>query len=517
MMAFQSNKWRIIVLPLCLIPLLGMMGWLTWRLEIRERASADNEQRVQLASWTQLAIREIDAFGTSFLADEQSRWNDLHDLMDEGGSVDPGQNRLLGNLALTTLSENKPNYVRGYLMILPDGRIDSPASDPSWLAQVRANPQLGTELLVSMKEHGKELGQGEEILGSFVIFWQGHDLFALRKAHSLHGPCMEGIAFGWPELRQTLLQRVGNKLPKCDIYPLWQALDHSDADGVKSQILPIVFSPGDELVEGTKPNLAILHQSLIIAWGILLCSVAGLVVLVMALIRLERKQRDFVSTVTHELRTPLTTLSLHAEMLEEGLVAEEKKPNYYASMLSECRRLDHLIENVLSYARLQRGGARPKRDSVTGEELFDPIAEQMREQLKKANVSFSYTISHPARVRLIHTDAMAVEQIISNLTTNAIKYASEVPQPEVQLQVVLDMHSVLVWVRDNGPGIPPKMKRQIFQPFRRLDNALGSRQPGVGLGLAYSRDLARSLGGNLKLESSSLGGATFLLVLPLSL
>ena len=136
--------------------------------------------------------------------------------------------------------------------------------------------------------------------------------------------------------------------------------------------------------------------------------------------RLEQRRGDFVSAVTHELRTPLTSFSLYTEMLEDGMVPEQKKPEYYANMQRECRRLEHLIENVLSYSRLQRNAIRRARDTLTCQELFEPIAEKIERRLREADISFSFALAQPIRILPIHTDAVSVEQIMDNLTSNAI-------------------------------------------------------------------------------------------------
>ena len=98
---------------------------------------------------------------------------------------------------------------------------------------------------------------------------------------------------------------------------------------------------------------------------------------------------------------------------------------------------------------------------------------------------------------------------MDNLTSNAIKYAKG-ENAKVQLTVQA------VRFRDNGPGISPKNRKLVFKPFRRTKDATNSRKPGVGLGLALARDTARSLGGDLKLEFGTLGGASFLLTIPKS-
>ena len=166
-----------------------------------------------------------------------------------------------------------------------------------------------------------------------------------------------------------------------------------------------------------------LTWTLTLIWSMVLLGAAGVIWLMLGTFRLEQRRGDFVSAVTHELRTPLTSFSLYTEMLEDGMVPEQKKPEYYANMQRECRRLEHLIENVLSYSRLQRNAIRRARDTLTCQELFEPIAEKIERRLREADISFSFALAQPIRILPIHTDAVSVEQIMDNLTSNAIKYA----------------------------------------------------------------------------------------------
>ena len=139
-----------------------------------------------------------------------------------------------------------------------------------------------------------------------------------------------------------------------------------------------------------------LTWTLTLIWSMVLLGAAGVIWLMLGTFRLEQRRGDFVSAVTHELRTPLTSFSLYTEMLEDGMVPEQKKPEYYANMQRECRRLEHLIENVLSYSRLQRNAIRRARDTLTCQELFEPIAEKIERRLREADISFSLPWPSPS-------------------------------------------------------------------------------------------------------------------------
>ena len=130
----------------------------------------------------------------------------------------------------------------------------------------------------------------------------------------------------------------------------------------------------------------------------------------------EKLRSNLLRAISHDLRTPLTSFSLYTEMLEDGMVPEQKKPEYYANMQRECRRLEHLIENVLSYSRLQRNAIRRTRDTLTCQELFEPIAEKIDRRLREAGISFSFALAQPIRILPIHTDAVSVAVSYTHLT-----------------------------------------------------------------------------------------------------
>ena len=230
---------------------------------------------------------------------------------------------------------------------------------------------------------------------------------------------------------------------------------------------------------------------------------------------MERRRSDFVSAVTHELRTPLTSFSLITEMLRNNNLTKEKTDEYHETLYHETRRLGHLVENVLAFAKLSRGKVRGRCDSGLCRELlsaqFEKIASRLREN------GFKVHITHDKRCDIVtlHTDLLSLEQILTNLADNAVKYAATAAAPAVNISVVRSHNTLGIRFTDNGPGIPQELQKSIFQPFSRSAKAEQGRKPGIGLGLALARDMARSIGGDLTLEKSSDAGTTFLLTLPI--
>jgi signal transduction histidine kinase len=251
-----------------------------------------------------------------------------------------------------------------------------------------------------------------------------------------------------------------------------------------------------------------------------LLAAAAAAALLHGTLALSERRAAFVSAVTHELRTPLTTFKLYSEMLAEDMVTEPaQRKKYLATLSAEAARLGHLVENVLSYARLERGQARQHREHLSVRELVERLAPRLAERAEMAGLALAPDTTAPAADAGLEIDVAAVEQILFNLVDNACKYAGpDAADRTIHLEVRPapgPSRFATLRVRDHGPGLSKEAARRLFQPFSRSTAAAARGVPGVGLGLALSRRLARSLGGTLSHDSEITDGAAFLLRLPL--
>src|SRR5262245_32720620 len=152
----------------------------------------------------------------------------------------------------------------------------------------------------------------------------------------------------------------------------------------------------------------------------MLLAVAAVMMLLHGALSLSERRGAFVSAVTHELRTPLTTFRMYTEMLADGIVAdEEKRANYLATLRREAERLSHLVENVLAYARLERGSARSRVESFTVQELIERVKGRLAERAEQAEMNFSVKAKESELRTTVRADATAIEQILFNLIDNA--------------------------------------------------------------------------------------------------
>jgi signal transduction histidine kinase len=231
--------------------------------------------------------------------------------------------------------------------------------------------------------------------------------------------------------------------------------------------------------------------------------------------RLAQQKTDFVSNVSHELKTPLTSIRMFADMLAEGRVAEpEKQATYLRIISAESARLTRLINNVLDFARMERGAPAGEHHPCDLVEAAREVVETCLPHLQGASVSLAFEVEAESLPLLGDRDALS--QIILNLISNAEKYGGGEIVVRVRRQDGPSGPLGCVDVLDRGPGIAAKKVETAFSPFQRLDDSLASGIPGSGLGLTLARRMARAHGGDITYQPRAGGGSCFTLALPLS-
>jgi signal transduction histidine kinase len=170
------------------------------------------------------------------------------------------------------------------------------------------------------------------------------------------------------------------------------------------------------------------------------------------------------------------------------------------------------VENVLSYARLERGRARGRTETVRLADLVGRIGPRLAERAGQAG--FEFVVEGAGADATVRADPSAVEQILFNLVDNACKYAAGAADKRIHLVAVAAGGRAALEVCDHGPGLSARDARRLFRPFSKSARDAANSAPGVGLGLALSRRLAREMGGDLTLIPRPDDGACFALFLP---
>jgi PAS domain S-box-containing protein len=225
-----------------------------------------------------------------------------------------------------------------------------------------------------------------------------------------------------------------------------------------------------------------------------------------------RAKTGFLAAMSHELRTPLNAIAGYAQLMQEGVGGEvsEQHREYLARIRSSQQHLLGIVNDLLNYSRVEAGGITYEREPVAAREVVNSVMAMVTPQVERKRLRLEHGTCPPDVVAI--ADRLKVEQIVLNLLTNAVKFTPE--GGTISVFCGRDGRMVRIVVRDNGPGIPADKLEAIFDPFVQLGRTLTSTHEGAGLGLAISRDLARAMNGDVRVESVEGYGATFTLSLP---
>ncbi|HJU69441.1 MAG TPA: ATP-binding protein [Gemmatimonadaceae bacterium] len=227
-----------------------------------------------------------------------------------------------------------------------------------------------------------------------------------------------------------------------------------------------------------------------------------------------RAKSEFLAVMSHELRTPLNAIGGYVELMEMGVRGPVTEAQYtdLARIKRSQAHLLGLINEVLNYTRIEAGAMRYDIAPQSAEDLIATIEPIVAPLLRAKGLSFQRENGRP-EYRVL-ADVERVGQIFINLLSNAVKFTP--PGGSVTLRCEPEGDRLAFHISDTGIGIPADQIESIFDPFVQVNTRLTRTEEGIGLGLAISRDLARGMGGDLKVESREGVGSTFTLTLPLA-
>ena len=247
--------------------------------------------------------------------------------------------------------------------------------------------------------------------------------------------------------------------------------------------------------------------------ALLMLLVAGCMAYMLRIIfrqkRISEVKNDFINNMTHELKTPITNISAVLEaMLDFDIISDEQKSRRYLKTAgNELSRLSDIVEKVLHIAAFER------EEVILKPERFD-VSQMIKGAVSRFSINQQAEIQYKNELEssLIKADPLHFEHLLNNLIDNAVKYGGT--PPVVQILTREDESNVLLSISDNGAGIAPIHKDQIFDKFFRIPNEQLYRVKGFGLGLSYVKKIIDLHGGQIDIESSSGHGSTFLLSIP---
>ena len=238
---------------------------------------------------------------------------------------------------------------------------------------------------------------------------------------------------------------------------------------------------------------------------------------VTALKEAERLKDDFVGIAAHELRTPLAAIKGYAQMLTrqasrgKGQELADWQTEAIEAIDQSTNRLVELTDDLLDVTRLQGGRLELHSEPADLVALLQRVINRLRISSDKHTLIFTATPEHIVAI----IDRQRIEQVITNLINNAIKYSPDGGNIEITVCEKLESHQAMLSVRDFGIGIPHDQQGHIFGRFMRADNAREREIKGTGLGLYLCRELVERNGGRIWFESTEGQGSTFCVLLPL--
>jgi signal transduction histidine kinase len=221
---------------------------------------------------------------------------------------------------------------------------------------------------------------------------------------------------------------------------------------------------------------------------------------------LARLKTDLVATVSHELKTPLAGMRVLVDTLLEEPANDPVRTREYLQLISKVNaRLSRLIDNFLTFSRMERGRSRFEFAEARPEDLVRAAVESVGDR-------FPVEVSVDPRAPAVRADSDAMVTVLLNLLDNAYKYSVE-PR-HIELSADDDGGRCRFTVKDNGIGIAPRQQKKIFRSFYQVDRNLTRQPGGVGLGLSIVEFIVKAHGGTISVESRPGSGSRFVVLLP---
>ena len=225
--------------------------------------------------------------------------------------------------------------------------------------------------------------------------------------------------------------------------------------------------------------------------------------------RLERVRQEFLSNVSHELKTPLTAIVAFVETLEAGALDDrENSERFLAIIRKNAARMQNLIDDILELSAIEAGNVGVKAEEIELSPLINDVIMSLGAKASSRGITVSNHVAHDT---IVFVDPRRLEQMLTNLVDNAIKFNRDGGMVTISCEAGIRTR---ILVKDTGEGIPGQHLERLFERFYRVDRARSRDMGGTGLGLAIVKHLARAHGGEVRVRSELGKGSTFEIDLP---
>jgi signal transduction histidine kinase len=230
--------------------------------------------------------------------------------------------------------------------------------------------------------------------------------------------------------------------------------------------------------------------------------------------KLDELKSNFLNVTSHELRTPMSSIKGYVQMMLKNMLGtiNDEQSKALNVILRNTNRLDNLIQDILDISRLESGSMKFIAEKTNIKEMLTEIGETMSLAASEKNISLQINASDDLPIILI--DQYRIKQVIMNLINNSIKFSAE--NTTITVKGFVEDDKTIIQVIDQGRGIPKEKQENVFDTFYQVDGGMDRKFGGAGLGLAISRGIILTHGGNIWVESSGIpgDGTTFSFSIP---
>jgi two-component system phosphate regulon sensor histidine kinase PhoR len=223
---------------------------------------------------------------------------------------------------------------------------------------------------------------------------------------------------------------------------------------------------------------------------------------------INRKQNNFLLSVTHELKSPLASIQLQLETLQHRSLSSDQQQAILSGALEDTKRLHTLVENILVTARIDNHSYTLQKESFDLNSELKSITDSLQKgSFRNHQLQMSFT-----NATFIIADRLAFHSIISNLLENAAKYAPT--NSVIKLDTIQTLNHIKIAIADEGKGIPASERVKIFERFYRIGNEETRSSKGTGLGLYIVKELVEAHGWKIAVDNTTTRGTTFIITIP---
>ncbi len=294
----------------------------------------------------------------------------------------------------------------------------------------------------------------------------------------------------------------------------WEALRHEEIVAIIETALKSPVAISRELNISTEGASFSVHASPVFGAGKKLHSVVVIFHDISALKKYDRMRSEFVANVSHELKTPLTSIKGFVETLKSGAIDDRPVAVRFLTIIeAQALRLEKLVSDILFLSAVEAqelAGELPLREPLSIAAIMADVLEAQRVQIEEKQHQLKVNI--PAGIAQVLGDRIQLEQVFTNLISNAVKFTPL--GGAISVGACDDRNMVRIDVTDTGIGIAQEHINRLFERFYRVDKARSQEMGGTGLGLAIVKHIVSLHGGKATVKSTPFKGSTFSVFLP---